>query len=32
MIDVPVALLTFIAVQVAWINVQIMIMRARRGE
>lgn len=32
MIDVPVMLLTFIAVQVAWINVQIMIMRARRGE
>lgn len=30
MIDVSVVLLTFIAVQVAWINVQIMIMRARR--
>lgn len=29
-IDVTIVLLTFIAVQVAWINVQIMIMRARR--
>lgn len=28
--DVTIALLTFIAVQVAWINVQVMIMRARR--
>lgn len=32
MIDVSVVLLSFIAVQVAWINAQIMIMRARRGE
>ena len=30
MIDVTIVLLTFIAVQVAWINVQIMIMRSRR--
>ena len=30
MIDVSVVLLTFIAVQVAWINVQIATMRAER--
>ena len=32
MIDVTIVLLTFIAVQVAWINVQIMTMKIRRGD